>query len=84
MSGLSRYCIAQSHPGPRARVHRSVAKQRSDFMRLAKIVHPVSGPLKAKKKRRKSRSSFPAGTSNLQQAADLYAGEIDTRGASAL
>lgn len=31
------------HPGPRATVHRSLAKQRSDFMRLAKIVHPLKG-----------------------------------------
>lgn len=31
------------HPGPRALVHRSLTKQRSDFMVLAKLVHPVSG-----------------------------------------
>lgn len=37
------------HPGPRATVHRSLAKQRSDFMRLAKIVDPVKGIKKRKK-----------------------------------
>jgi uracil-DNA glycosylase family 4 len=31
------------HPGPRAIIHRSLAKQRSDFMLLAKAVHPVKG-----------------------------------------
>ncbi len=31
------------HPGPRAVLHRSLAKQRSDFMLLAKVVHPVKG-----------------------------------------
>ncbi len=35
------------HPGPRARVHRSLPKQRSDFMRLAKLVSPTKGLLKA-------------------------------------
>jgi len=34
------------HPGPRVLVHRSLAKQRSDFMQLAKLVHPTRGPLK--------------------------------------
>lgn len=31
------------HPAPRATVHRSLGKQRGDFMRLAKIVHPEKG-----------------------------------------
>ena len=31
------------HPGPRAMIYRSQAKQRSDFMVLANIVHPVKG-----------------------------------------
>lgn len=39
------------HPGPRAMVHRSLAKQRSDFMRLAKVVDPQSG-LKQPRRRR--------------------------------
>ena len=29
------------HPAPRALIHRSLAKQRSDFVRLAKLVHPT-------------------------------------------
>jgi len=33
------------HPGPRALVHRSFAKQTSDFFRLSKLVHPVKGIL---------------------------------------
>ena len=31
------------HPGPRAMIHRSMIKQRSDFMRLAKLIDPVTG-----------------------------------------
>jgi len=31
------------HPGPRALVHRAVAKQRADFMSLAQLVHPLKG-----------------------------------------
>lgn len=31
------------HPGPRALIHRALAKQRSDFMLLAKMVNPQSG-----------------------------------------
>ena len=31
------------HPGPRARVHRSYPKQTSDFIALAKFVHPKKG-----------------------------------------
>jgi uracil-DNA glycosylase family 4 len=34
------------HPGPRALIHRSLAKQRADFMVLAKQVHPVNGLIK--------------------------------------
>ena len=36
------------HPGSRALIHRSLAKQRSDFMRLAKVVHPVKGLVQRK------------------------------------
>jgi|GEM_PF-152833 len=37
------------HPGPRAMIHRSMIKQRSDFMRLAKVVDPVKGLKTAKR-----------------------------------
>ncbi|MBI5384667.1 MAG: hypothetical protein HZA90_08245 [Verrucomicrobia bacterium] len=37
------------HPGPRALIHRSVAKQRADFMLLAKQVDPVKGLLERKR-----------------------------------
>jgi uracil-DNA glycosylase family 4 len=36
------------HPGPRALIHRSLIKQRSDFIVLSKIVHPSQGLLKGK------------------------------------
>ena len=60
------------HPGPRAMVHRPRVKQRSDFMALAKIVHPVKGVLPRKKRGRaktKSPALFPAALTSLQQAA---------------
>jgi uncharacterized phage-associated protein len=59
------------HPGPRATIHRSLAKQRSDFMLLAKIVHPTKG-LRTKRKPAPapaSRSLFAVGTSPVQQVA---------------
>jgi uracil-DNA glycosylase family 4 len=31
------------HPGPRALIHRPLAKQTSDFIALAKLVHPMKG-----------------------------------------
>lgn len=37
------------HPGPRAIIHRSQAKQRSDFMLLAKLVDPVKGLIERKR-----------------------------------
>lgn len=37
------------HPGPRAMVHRSQAKQRSDFILLSKVVHPAKGLIERKK-----------------------------------
>jgi uracil-DNA glycosylase family 4 len=37
------------HPGPRALIHRSLAKQRSDFMLLAKLVDPVKGLIERKR-----------------------------------
>ncbi len=57
------------HPAPRAAIHRSRAKQRSDFMRLAKIVHPSRGLRVRKTKRKASPSDAAKGTSQLQQVA---------------
>jgi len=57
------------HPGPRAIIHRSLAKQRSDFMLLAKIVHPVKGMVKRNKARAKAPSLFRVGASPMQQVA---------------
>ena len=57
------------HPGPRAMVHRSRAKQRSDFMLLSKVVHPVKGLIERTKVRTKAPSLFPAGASTMQQVA---------------
>ena len=54
------------HPGPRATVHRSLAKQRSDFMRLAKIVHPMKGLLKQKELRPRSIPLVSEQTTRLQ------------------
>lgn len=39
------------HPGPRAVIHRAVAQQRADFMRLAKQVSPDKGLVKTRKRR---------------------------------
>lgn len=63
------------HPGPRAMVHRSLAKQRSDFMSLAKIVHPVKGLLPRKRPARakaKTPTLFAQRLSPLQQAARAF------------
>jgi uracil-DNA glycosylase family 4 len=57
------------HPGPRAMVHRSLARQRSDFILLSKIVHPVKGLVVPKKPRTKSSSLLPDNTSSMQQVA---------------
>jgi len=38
-----RHVVPLYHPGPRALVHRSLARQRSDFMQLAKLIHPTIG-----------------------------------------
>lgn len=57
------------HPGPRAIIHRSLTKQRSDFMLLSKVVHPVKGLVERKKVRAKALSLFPAGASTMQQVA---------------
>ena len=42
------------HPGPRARVHRSLLRQRADFMSLAKLSDPRRG-IRKRPKRRKSK-----------------------------
>jgi uracil-DNA glycosylase family 4 len=58
------------HPGPRAIIHRSLPKQRSDFMLLSKIVHSVKGMIEQKNKSRaKAPSLVPAGASTMQQVA---------------
>jgi uracil-DNA glycosylase family 4 len=58
------------HPGPRAIIHRSQLKQRSDFMLLSKIVHPLKGMIEKKNKSRaKAPSLVPTGASNMQQVA---------------
>ncbi len=60
------------HPAPRATIHRSLTKQRSDFMRLAKLVHPIDGLIKQKKLRRfKTQSLFPEENSLIQQVAQI-------------
>jgi uracil-DNA glycosylase family 4 len=46
------------HPGPRALVHRGFAKQTSDFLRLAKMVHPTKGIIKGKAAPRKATAPF--------------------------
>ncbi len=46
------------HPGPRATVHRALSKQRSDFMRLAKLVDPRQGIIVKATPIRKQNSPF--------------------------
>jgi len=57
------------HPGPRAMVHRSQAKQRSDFILLSKVVHPAKGLIERKKVRTEPHSLLPAGATTMQQVA---------------
>lgn len=52
------------HPGPRATVRRSLVKQRADFIRLSKLVHPETGlkmpkSLGSRKKRVDSKIDSP-------------------------
>jgi len=48
------------HPGPRARVHRSYAKQTADFISLAKLVDPIKGiERKTTPRKRKIKTSSP-------------------------
>ena len=55
------------HPGPRAMIHRSLPKQRSDFMILSKIVHPSNGLITQKKTCVKAPTLSPTGASMMQQ-----------------
>jgi uracil-DNA glycosylase family 4 len=57
------------HPGPRAVIHRSLMKQRSDFMLLSKLVHPVKGLVERKKPSRKAPSLPFFGASTMQHVA---------------
>ncbi|MFC1730084.1 uracil-DNA glycosylase [candidate division KSB1 bacterium] len=41
-----RLLVPLYHPGPRAMIHRSLSNQRSDFISLVKIVHPLKGIIK--------------------------------------
>lgn len=60
------------HPAPRAVVHRSLSRQRADFMTLARIVHPEKGLITRKKARAKTSAIFAAGTTPLQQVARAF------------
>ena len=60
------------HPGPRATIHRSLAKQRSDFMRLAKWIHPIKGFINAKKLHPKVKDTVSVRTTPLQQVARAF------------
>jgi uncharacterized phage-associated protein len=51
------------HTGPLAAIHRSIPKQRADFIKLAKIVHPIKGILSENTK--KNKPSKLAGLKNL-------------------
>ncbi len=61
------YLFPLYHPGPRAMVHRSKAKQRSDFILLSKIVHPIKGLIE-RKNIRAPKPEF-TGASIMQQVA---------------
>jgi len=56
------------HPGPRALIHRSLAKQRADFMLLAKQVHPVRGLIQRKQRELKPVRLAVEQPTALQQA----------------
>lgn len=57
------------HPGPRAMIHRSLTKQRSDFMLLSKAVHPVKGLVKRTRTQQKVWRLSPRRPSTMQQIA---------------
>jgi len=60
------------HPGPRALVHRPLAKQRSDFMRLAKLVHPERGLVRVRKPRTRMRLLNLDVSTPLHQVARVF------------
>ncbi|MGO9122196.1 MAG: uracil-DNA glycosylase family protein [Desulfomonilaceae bacterium] len=60
------------HPGPRALVHRSLAKQRSDFMSLAKVVHPERGLKETRKKTCRIKPSDSIVSAPLHQVARAF------------
>ncbi len=65
------------HPGPRARIHRSTANQRADFMRLAKFVSPVKG-VKIKPNRKVAKLHPPwKSPSAFQQTAYVIAHSLE-------
>lgn len=68
------YLFPLYHPAPRAMVHRSLAKQRADFMTLAKIVHPVKGLFSPKKTgHRKNKPALAeSGLTSLRQAVRAF------------
>jgi uracil-DNA glycosylase family 4 len=66
---LGRLLFPLYHPAPRAMIHRSLAKQRSDFMRLAKLVHPVKGLSKRLERRERSEDLFSPSGSVMQHVA---------------
>jgi uracil-DNA glycosylase family 4 len=57
------------HPGPRALIHRPLAKQTSDFMILAKFVHPITGVKLKKISKTNIKSSFIIPDKPIQQVA---------------
>lgn len=57
------------HPAPRATIHRSLAKQRSDFVRLAKLVDPNKGLIERKPRRKAPVAALPAQATSLHEVA---------------
>jgi len=60
------------HPGPRARIHRSLAKQRADFMQLSKLVDPLGGRLISRTRRSSTASTTFTCPSKFQQVAYAF------------
>lgn len=57
------------HPGPRATVHRSLMKQRADFILLSKKVHPAKGLIERNRGERNVPALFRDEPSTMQQVA---------------
>lgn len=66
---MGRQIFPLYHPSPRAMIHRSLAKQRSDYMLLAKLVQPTKGQIKRNKPKTYVQTLFPAESSKIQQVA---------------